>query len=127
MYNSRRHASQLVTLLTLFGLPPRFDLKGKRLDRVLGDSTRMLRVISHHGGPELAVEPLSPEEIREIMAEVDLLRFARVPRKIASASDLVWQGTPDNSYVALVDRHLTVGVSRNVLGRCRLSPGFGAQ
>jgi len=112
---SRKHARNLVTLPTLFGLPPGFDLRGKSAGEVWREYSEAARKLQQHGVPEDLA--MTPEDIRAMTVEVDLLRLAMVPPSVASASDLVWQRMPDGSYVAPVGGGVEVLVRENVMSR----------
>lgn len=115
---SRAHARSLVTLPTLFGLPPGFDLRGRAADEVLREYPTAARMLGDFGIPEeISSQILTPEGIRRLVAEVDLLRYAMVPPEVAAVSDLVWQRMPDNSYVTSVGDDWEVVVRQNVMGR----------
>ena len=115
---SRRHARDLVTLPTLFGLPPGFDLRGKSAGEVWREYSEAARRLGEYGVPEsLSSMVLTPEDIRAMTVEVDLIRLAMVPPSVASASDLVWQRMPDGSYVAPVGGGVEVMVRENVMSR----------
>lgn len=126
---SRAHASSLVTLPTLFGLPPGFDLRGRAASDVVREYHAAARMLGEAGIPEeLASQVLTPEDIKAMMVEVDLLRYAMVPPAVAAASDLVWQRMPDDSYVTPVGDATEVVVRQNVLGRWEVvSSGPGAE
>lgn len=120
---SRSHASSMVTLPTLFGLPPRFDLRGRAATEVVRQYHAAARMLGDSGIPEeLAQQVLTPEDIRAMMVEVDLLRYAMVPPAVAAASDLVWQRMPDDTYVPPVGNSTEVVVRQNVLGRWEVVP-----
>jgi len=115
---SRAHARNLVTLPTLFGLPPGFDLKGKAANEVVREYRRAAQLFSDSGIPEEVSEMiLTPEDIRSLVVEVDLLRYAMVPPTVAAASDLVWQRMPHDSYVTGAGDGWEVVVRQNVMGR----------
>ncbi len=123
---SRVHARNLVTLPTLFGLPPGFDLRGKPAHEVVREYHRAARLFSDSGVPEeLSTRILTPEDIRTLVVEVDLLRYAMVPPEVAAASDLVWQRMPDDTYVASVGDSTEVVVRQNVLGRWEVLTSSG--
>ena len=126
---SRSHASSLVTLPTLFGLPPGFDLRGRAATEAVREYHAAARILGDSGIPEeLARQVLTPEDIRAMMVEVDLLRYAMVPPAVAAASDLVWQGMPDDTYVTPVGNSTEVVARQNVLGRWEVvSSGPGMQ
>lgn len=116
--NARKHARQLVTLPTLFGLPPGFDLKGKEAGAVLRRYTQAASQFADTGIPEdLAEQLLTPDDIGRLLEEVDLLRFAQVPPHIAEASPFTWQRMPDGRYLTQLDKDHAIQVSENVLGR----------
>lgn len=115
---SRAHARHLVTLPTLFGLPPGFDLKGKPADEVVKEYRTAAKVFSDAGVPEeVSSQVLTPEDIRALVVEVDLLKYALVPPAVSAASDLVWQRMPDDSYVTSAGDDWEVVVRQNVMGR----------
>lgn len=115
---SRRHARQLVTLPTLFGLPPEFDLQGHNVDQVIGKYAQTASRFADTGIPEdLAEHLLSPDDITRLLEEVDLLRFAQVPPHIAQASPFTWQRMPDGRYLTQLDKEHAIQVTENVVGR----------
>lgn len=62
------HASSLVTLPTLFGLPPGFDLRGRAATEVVREYHAAARMLGDSGIPEeLAQQVLTPEDIRAMM------------------------------------------------------------
>jgi hypothetical protein len=126
--NSRRYAHQIVTLPTLFGLPPEFDLKGQPAHRVVHDYDKAAAVFSEVGIPEdVASRLLSPEDIKRVMVEVDLLRLANVPPVVADASPFVWQRMPDGRYVARVTPDSALWVRENAVGRWDVHLAIGDQ
>jgi hypothetical protein len=115
---SRRHAHQLITLPTLFGLPIQFNLHGVEVRRVMRQYEQAATHFSEVGIPSDIVNLiLSPQDVRRLLDEVDLLRFAQVPPHIAEASPFVWQRMPDGRYLSQVSRDHALAVKENVLGR----------
>jgi hypothetical protein len=126
--NSRRYAHQLVTLPTLFGLPPEFNLKGKPAHKVMHDYEKAATTFSESGIPEeVAGQLLSPEDIKRVMVEVDLLKLASVPPAVAEASPFVWQRMPDGHYVARVSPDSALWVRENAVGRWDVHLAIGDQ
>jgi hypothetical protein len=89
---------------------------------------RHAAVFSEVGIPEdVAGRLLSPEDIKRVMVEVDLLRLANVPPVVAEASPFVWQRMPDGRYVARVTPDSALWVRENAVGRWDVHLAIGDQ
>jgi ATP-dependent helicase IRC3 len=102
--NTQRHAASLVSLPTLFGLPPQFDLRGEAAHaaiRALEDAAAAV-----HGGldPEAVQRIRSPEDIPRVFYEVDLLKIAGLPPHLSRITHFAWQRMPDGALSITIPR-----------------------
>jgi len=77
--NTHKHAAGLVTLPTLFGLPPRFDLKGATAHEVVRQFEDMAASIDMGLHADVVEKIRSPQDIPRVFYEVDLLKIAGLP------------------------------------------------
>ena len=102
--NSHKHATSLVSLPTLFGLPPKFDLKGAAAHAVMRQFEDVA-VAFHSGLDEAAVEKIrSPQDIPRVFYEVDLLKIAGVPPRVSRLTQFAWQRMPDGMFAITIPR-----------------------
>ena len=102
--NTHKHAASLVSLPTLFGLPPQFNLRGEAAHaaiRRLEDAAAAVR-----GGldPEVVQKIRSPEDIPRVFYEVDLLKIAGLPPHLSRLTHFAWQRMPDGALSITIPR-----------------------
>ena len=98
---TRRHG--LVTLPTLWGLPPKMEMKGEDVEK-LKEAVEELEKID----PVTAAEVTSLEHIRTSIAEVSAFAPPIVDEKISAISSLAWRsgGDADDFTLDLPERHI---------------------
>jgi superfamily II DNA or RNA helicase len=102
--NSHKHATSLVSLPTLFGLPPRFDLKGSPAHAVIRQFEDVAVTLDSGLDAQVVEKIRSPQDIPRMFYEVDLLRIAGVPPRISRLTEFAWQRMPDGTFAITIPR-----------------------
>ena len=96
--NAKQHAASLVTMPTLFGLPPQFNLAGHAAHETARQVEEAANLLDG-GFDEQTVQRIrSPAEIPRLFEEVDLLRIAGLPRSVSRLTRFAWQRLPDGTF-----------------------------
>ena len=102
--NTPEHAPSLVTLPTLFGLPPVFDLTGAAAHEMAQQFEDVASTVAT-GLDESTVHRIrSPQDLQRVFIEVDLLRIAGMPPALHRSTDFSWQRMPDGVFVLNIPR-----------------------
>ena len=81
--NVKQHAASLVSMPTLFGLPPHFNLAGRAAHEAARQFEEAATLLNG-GFDEQTVQRIrSPADIPRLFEEVDLLRIAGLPRSVS--------------------------------------------
>lgn len=102
--NTHKHATSLVSLPTLFGLPPRFDLKGAVAHAVIRQFEDVAVTLDSGLDAEVVEKIRSPQDIPKMFYEVDLLKIAGVPPRVSRLTELAWQRMPDGTFAITIPR-----------------------
>jgi len=102
--NSHKHAASLVSLPTLFGLPPRFDLKGAPAHAIMRQFEDMAVTLDSGLDAEVVEKIRSPQDIPKMFYEVDLLKIAGVPPRLSRLTEFAWQRMPDGTFAITIPR-----------------------
>jgi ATP-dependent helicase IRC3 len=101
---SPEHAEGLVTLPSLFGLPPRMDLKGQAAHDVLRQLETAASALETGIDDATLQQIASPDDIPRIFQEFDFWKIAGLPPEISAATQLAWQRLPSGAYTLLIPR-----------------------
>jgi ATP-dependent helicase IRC3 len=108
--NSGKHS--LVTLGTIFGLPPNLDLEGKTVTEAKAAVSA-----AQADRPDLDLEKLRKLKDLETLAEhVDLFAI-RWSQEVLDNSELAWHKTSDGSFVLLMPNKESVCIWEDLLGK----------
>ncbi len=114
--NSYKHT--LISLPTLVGLPPDFDLKGKRVTDALSELEEQQRL---HPRTDLT-KARSLDEARKLIESFDLLKEAlQIDEKVAQYSQFIWTPAADGYTLYLKDRGNKLTIRENILGHHEVS------
>jgi len=102
--NTHKHAAGLVTLPTLFGLPPHFDLKGATAHEVVRQFEDMAASIDTGLHADVVEKIRSPQDIPRVFYEVDMLKIAGLPPRISRLTEFAWQRMPDGTFAITIPR-----------------------
>jgi superfamily II DNA or RNA helicase len=102
--NTSRHASSLMSLPQLFGLPPMFDLKGRAAHETARRLEDAAAAIPGGVAHEVASRIQSPDDIPRLFYEVDLLAIAGLPPHLARLTRFAWQRMPDGALAITIPR-----------------------
>jgi ATP-dependent helicase IRC3 len=102
--NTHKHATSLVSLPTLFGLPPRFDLKGAPAHAVIRQFEDVAVTLDGGLDADVVEKIRSPQDIPKMFYEVDLLKIAGVPPRVSRLTELAWQRMPDGTFSITIPR-----------------------
>jgi superfamily II DNA or RNA helicase len=102
--NTHKHATALVSLPTLFGLPPKFDLKGAAAHAVIRQFEDVAVTLDSGLDEEVVERIRSPQDIPRVFYEVDLLRIAGVPPRVSRLTEFAWQRMPDGTFAITIPR-----------------------
>jgi hypothetical protein len=106
--NSHKHATSLVSLPTLFGLPPRFDLKGAPAHAVIRQFEDVAVTLDSGLDAEVVEKIRSPQDIPKMFYEVDLLKIAGMPPRVSRLTEFAWQRMPDGTLAITIPRPRSV-------------------
>ena len=102
--NTPQHAPSLVTLPTLVGLPPAFDLTGAAAHEMAQQFEDVASTVAT-GLDESVVQRIrTPQDLQWVLVEVDLFRIAGMPPKLHQMTDFSWQRMPDGVFVLNIPR-----------------------
>jgi superfamily II DNA or RNA helicase len=108
--NSSRHS--LVNLCSLFGLPPKLNLKGKG---VIEAAEQFEQLTAKHPTLDLSVlEEL--DDLEHKVEEIDLFTV-KYPEEVTNNSELQWHPTPAGNYVLLLPNKEKVTITRDLLDK----------
>ncbi|MBI4482187.1 MAG: DEAD/DEAH box helicase [Acidobacteria bacterium] len=108
--NTSRH--RLMALPRLFGLPERFDLKGKSVTSIRANIERLARIY-----PFLNLERmLSPDDIDLVIRRVALIK-PELAEEVRRHSEFVWIRMPDDSYRLPLEKGQWLLIEPNLLDR----------
>jgi len=107
--NTRKHVTSLVSLPTLFGLPPRFDLKGAAAHAVIRQFEDVAVTLDSGLDAEVVEKIRSPQDIPRVFYEVDLLKIAGVPPRVSRLTEFAWQRMPDGTFSITIPRPRPAG------------------
>jgi ATP-dependent helicase IRC3 len=102
--NTHKHATALVSLPTLFGLPPHFDLKGAAAHAVIRQFEDVAVTLESGLDEEVVERIRSPQDIPRVFYEVDLLKIAGVPPRVSRLTEFAWQRMPDGTFAITIPR-----------------------
>jgi ATP-dependent helicase IRC3 len=108
--NSRRHS--LVTLPTLFGLTPHFDLKGKTTDYI----ERALRWVEHERPWVRTDQVTDLDELRYRCTHVELVNL-EVPEELHGCARFAWTQIAPRTYRLGLGNGESLTVASTLLGR----------
>ncbi len=102
--NAPKHAPAMVTLPTLFGLPPLLDLNGHPAHDVLHRLETAAAALET-GLDDATVQQIrSPDDIPRIFREWDFWRIAAIPPAVSAYTRFAWQRLPSGAYTLYVPR-----------------------
>jgi ATP-dependent helicase IRC3 len=114
--NTKQHAASLVTMPTLFGLPPHFNLAGHAAHEAARQVEEAATLLDG-GFDEQTVQRIrSAADIPRLFEEVDLLRIAGLPRSVSRLTRFAWQRLPDGTFALPARRDLRLEIAPNTLG-----------
>lgn len=107
--NSGRHS--LISLPSIFGLPPNLDLKGRTVVQAIDEieAAEMAR-------PDVDFSTLENlEDLQSYVERVDLFEVKFDP-EVEANSELQWHKTPKGNYLILLPKGERVTITQNLLG-----------
>ncbi len=113
--NASRH--DLVSLPSLFGLPPHFDTNGEDLLAVLQE---LESVQANRGAFDLS-RVASIEEVRRLLTEVDLLRRGGAAVEVERYSHLEWIKLSEVRYHLTLPHRESITIAQDLLGQYEVS------
>jgi hypothetical protein len=114
--DAKQHAASLVTMSTLFGLPPHFNLAGRAAHEAARQVEEAATLLGG-GFDEQTVQRIrSPADIPRLFEEVDLLRIAGLPRSVSRLTRFAWQRLLDGTFALPAQRDLRLEIAPNTLG-----------
>jgi ATP-dependent helicase IRC3 len=114
--NTKQHAASLVTMPTLFGLPPHFNLAGHAAHETARQIEEAAALLDG-GFDEQTVQRIrSPADVPRLFEEVDLLRIAGLPRSVSRLTRFAWQRLPDGTFALPARSDLRLEIAPNTLG-----------
>ncbi len=114
--NTKKHAASLVTLPTLFGLPPHFNLTGHTAHETARQFEEAATLLDG-GFDEQTVQRIrSPADIPRLFEEVDMLRIAGLPASVRRLTRFAWQRLPDGTFALPAQRDIRLEIAPNTLG-----------
>lgn len=111
--NSHKHAASLVSLPTLFGLPPRFDLQGTAAHAVIRQFEDAAAFRDTGVDAEVVERIRSPQDIPRVFYEVDLLKITGLPPRVSRLTEFAWQRMPDGTLAITIPRPRPPDVLQN--------------
>jgi superfamily II DNA or RNA helicase len=102
--NTQEHASSLVTLPRLFGLPAVFNLMGAAAHETAQKFEDVATALDA-GLDDATVQRIrSPQDLQRLFYEVDILKIAGLPPKVNQLTNLAWQRMPDGAFALTLPR-----------------------
>jgi superfamily II DNA or RNA helicase len=121
--NTHKHAASLVSLPTLFGLPPRFDLKGAAAHAVIRQFEDVAAAFDTGLDADIVETIRSPQDIPRFFHEIDLLKIAGLPPRVSRLTEFAWQRMPDGTFAITIPRPRPAEALQN--GNLVLAPQDG--
>jgi ATP-dependent helicase IRC3 len=118
--NTPKHAMALVTLPALFGLPPRFDLRGATAHEIVRQFEDVAAALDTGLDADVVEKIRSPQDIPKVFYEVDLLKIAGLPPQVSRLTEFAWQRMPDGTFAITIPRPRPTDILQN--GDLVLSP-----
>ncbi len=102
--NTQEHASSLVTLPCLFGLPAVFNLMGAAAHETAQKFEDVATALDA-GLDDATVRRIrSPQDLQRLFYEVDILKIAGLPPRVNQLTSLAWQRMPDGAFALTIPR-----------------------
>jgi len=108
--NASEHAGTMMTLPTLFGLPPQMDLKGEVAHEIVAQLEVAARALETGLDDATLQQIRSPEDIPRIFREFDFWKIAAIPPEVSAYTNLTWQRLATGAYNLFIPRALPVPV-----------------
>src|SRR5437588_404493 len=102
--NTHKHATSLISLPTLFGLPARFDLKGTAAHAVIRQFEDVAAAFDAGLDADVVETIRSPQDIPRFFHEIDLLKIAGLPPRVSRLTEFAWQRMPDGTFAITIPR-----------------------
>lgn len=118
--NTPKHAAALVTLPTVFGLPPCFDLRGATAHEIIRQFEDVAAALDSGLDVDVVEKIRSPQDIPRVFYEVDLLKIAGLPPRVSRLTEFAWQRMPDGTFAITIPRPRPAEIVQN--GDLVLSP-----
>jgi superfamily II DNA or RNA helicase len=108
--NTSRHS--LVTLSSVFGLPPKLDMKGKTITEAVDAIGPVAARVDLTGLEDI-------DKLQSYVEEVDLFSV-KYPDEVLQSSQLQWHTTPAGNYFLSLPNKEAVVISRDLLDKWRV-------
>lgn len=110
---SSRHS--LVTVPTLFGLNPKLDAKGKRIEDLTKQMEKMIDGLPEKVKKKTKLEEVDdPSSLSGIIEKIDLITVPQTPDEVAKISDMNWIKNGETYILNLPTKTSTI--KKNVMG-----------
>jgi len=102
--NAPRHTHSLVTLPTLFGLPPQFRLTGEHVDEAAGRLDLAAQALESGLDDQVLERIRSVADIPRMFREFDFWRITGIPTTEAALTPFLWQRLPGGTLILSVPK-----------------------